>query len=108
MVAKRISFTAPSSAMHSSRSNLFTHCNFTGGTEIGKGGPLLAAKISPGGPILEGDQNFLYSSYSMALAKSRDSHIHDCLYRMKLLLVVGTLQPLIDSYNCAAIYPMSH
>ena len=25
-------------------------CNFTGGTEIGKGGPLLAAKISPGGP----------------------------------------------------------
>ena len=37
---------APSSAMRSSRSNLFTNCNFTGGTKIGKGGPLLAAKIS--------------------------------------------------------------
>ena len=32
--------------------------NFTGGTEIGKGGPLLAAKISPGGPILEEGPKF--------------------------------------------------
>ena len=38
--------------------NLFTNCNFRGGTEIGKGGPLLAAKISPGGPILEGGPKF--------------------------------------------------
>ena len=36
--------------MRSYRSNLFTNCDFTGGTEIGKGGPLLAATISPGGP----------------------------------------------------------
>ena len=58
MVAKRISFTAPSSAMCSSRSNLFTNCDFTGRAEIGKGGPLLAAKISSGGPILEGGPKF--------------------------------------------------
>ena len=32
VVAKRISFTALSSAMRSSRSNLFTNCNFIGGT----------------------------------------------------------------------------
>ena len=44
--------------MRSSRSNLFTNRNFTGGTEIDKGGPLLAAKISPGGPILEGGPKF--------------------------------------------------
>ena len=54
VVPKRISFTAPSCAMCSYRSNLFTNFNSTGGTEIGKGGPLLAAKISPGGLILEG------------------------------------------------------
>ena len=41
--------------MRSSRSNLLTNYNFTGGTEIGKRGPLLVAKIIPGGPILEGD-----------------------------------------------------
>ena len=40
--------------MHSSRSNLLTNFNFTRGTEIGKGGPLLAAKISPGGTIIAG------------------------------------------------------
>ena len=49
--------------MRSSRSNLFTNCNFTGGTEIGKGGPLLAAKISPGGPILEGGPKFSLQVY---------------------------------------------
>ena len=49
--------------MRSSRSNLFTNCNFTGGTEIGKGGPLLAAKISPGGPILEGGPKFSLQPY---------------------------------------------
>ena len=30
-----ISFTAPSNAMRSSRSNLFTNCNFPGGTTFG-------------------------------------------------------------------------
>ena len=60
MVAKRISFTASSSAMRSSRSIicLLIVISQGGGTEIGKGGPLLAAKISPGGPILEGGPKF--------------------------------------------------
>ena len=44
--------------MRLSRTNLFTNCNFTGETEIGKGEPFLAAKISPGGPILEGGPKF--------------------------------------------------
>ena len=35
---------------------LFMH--FIGGTEIGMGRPLLAAKISPGGPILAGGPKF--------------------------------------------------
>ena len=48
--------------MRSSRSNLLTNYNFTGGTEISMGGPLLAAKISPGGPILEGGPKFLLYS----------------------------------------------
>ena len=47
--------------MCSSRSNLLTNYNFTGGTEIGKRGPLLVAKISSEGLILEGDRNFCYS-----------------------------------------------
>ena len=49
--------------MCSSRSNLLTNYNFTGGTEISKGGPLLAAKISPGGPILERGPKFSLQSY---------------------------------------------
>ena len=36
---------------------LFIH--FSGGTEIGKGGPLLAVKISLGAPILAGGTKFL-------------------------------------------------
>ena len=35
---------------------------FVGGTEIGKGGPLLAAKISPGDRFWRGDRNFRYST----------------------------------------------
>ena len=50
--------------MHSSRSNLLTNYNFTGGTEIGKGEPLFAAKISPGRPILKGGPKFLLQALS--------------------------------------------
>ena len=37
-----------------------TYClfRFRGGTEIGKGGLRLAAKISPGGPVLAGEPKF--------------------------------------------------
>ena len=54
---------ASSSAMRSSKSNLFTNCNFTGGTEIGKGGPLLAAKISPGGTDFGGGTKIFVTFY---------------------------------------------
>ena len=36
---------------------------FSWGTEIGKGEPVLAAKIGPGEPFLAGDQFFRYSTY---------------------------------------------
>ena len=53
-----ISFTAPSSAMRSSRSNLVILIVISqGGTKLARG-PLLAAKISPGRPILEGGPKF--------------------------------------------------
>ena len=43
---------------------------FRRGTEIGNGGPLLAAKISPGGLVLVGDQNFCYRPDLRGLAVS--------------------------------------
>ena len=44
---------------------------FVGGTEIGKGGPLLAAKISPGGPVLAGGPKFsLHTRDCPAVEKS--------------------------------------
>ena len=41
---------------------LFTIYISTRGTEIGKGGPVLSAKIGPVGPILVADRFFRYSS----------------------------------------------
>ena len=40
-----------------------------GGTEIGKGGPVLAAKIGPAGSILAADRFFLYRPFYNACAK---------------------------------------
>ena len=37
------------------------------GTEFGKGGPILAAKIGPGGPFLAVDRFFRYRTISMTL-----------------------------------------
>ena len=71
--------------MRSSRSNLFTNRNFTGGTEIGKGGPLLAAKISPGGPILEGGPKF---------------SLHDNHFRRRLSLVKPQqIKPIFSNHD---------
>ena len=47
--------------MSSSRSNLFTNCNFTGGTEIGKGTTFGSQNQSGGDRFWRGDQNFRYT-----------------------------------------------
>ena len=41
---------------------MLEHCGITflWGTEFGKGGPILAAKIGPGGPFLAVDRFFRY------------------------------------------------
>ena len=45
-------------------SQIVVNPRFHKGTNIGKGGPVLAAKISPGGPVFMGDRFFHYSSIS--------------------------------------------
>ena len=43
---------------------MLEHCEitFSWGTEFGKGGPILAVKIGPGGPFLAADRFFRYRS----------------------------------------------
>ena len=43
---------------------MLEHCGitFSWGTEFGNGGPILAAKIGPGGPFLAADRFFRYRS----------------------------------------------
>ena len=92
--------------MRSSRSNLFTNFNSTWGTEIGKGGPLLAAKISPGGEILEGDQNFRYSTTHIHISTNMhtDTHTSSSIKSSGFLLLELAFSPR-DETNCEGAHP---
>ena len=53
---------------------MLEHCEitFSWGTEFGKGGPILAARIGPGGPFLAADRFFRYRPINKS-PKSGDS-----------------------------------
>ena len=64
--------------MQASRlAGMLEHCGitFSWGTEFGKGGPILAAKIGPGGPFLVADRFFRYRP-STVMHSQIDIHRH--------------------------------
>ena len=76
------------------------------GTEIGKGGPVLAAKISLGGPFLAADRFFRYrppvsrvvtSNMSSTKLPLSNSSVHDTKYQWVSRRV--NTQPVVSSDN---------
>ena len=52
---------------------MLEHCGitFSWGTEFSKGGPILAAKIGPGGPFLAADRFFRYRTEDLHPTRNR-------------------------------------
>ena len=57
-------------------SQIVVNPRFHGGTKIGKGRLVLAAKIGPGGPVLTGDRFFRYSTMDV-IRPCLHKHIFD-------------------------------
>jgi len=75
---------------------------FRGGTKIGKRGPVLAAKIGPGGPILVADRFFRYSTAVNCINDLFYPIVVTCIFDQSLYDVDeddGQVQPIIVCDN---------